>query len=75
MKSAKVAYPTLIVFSCLCLLLGGMGNVHALTAKSRFDATKLADMSDFDPNNPVIPTGDTIKIACVTSSYPKQARK
>jgi len=27
---------------------------------------KLSDMSDFDPDNPVIPTGDTIKIALVT---------
>ena len=30
-----------------------------------FDANKMADMSDFDPSNPVIPTGDTIKIAVV----------
>jgi ABC-type branched-subunit amino acid transport system substrate-binding protein len=27
----------------------------------------MSDMSDFDPNNPVIPTGDTIKIAIVAS--------
>jgi branched-chain amino acid transport system substrate-binding protein len=30
-----------------------------------FDINKMADMSDFDPANPVIPTGDTIKIAVV----------
>ncbi len=32
-----------------------------------FDVNKMGDMSDFDPNNPVIPTGDTIKIALVAS--------
>jgi len=32
-----------------------------------FDANKMGDMSDFDPNNPVILTGDTIKIAIVAS--------
>jgi ABC-type branched-subunit amino acid transport system substrate-binding protein len=30
-----------------------------------FDINKMADMSDFDPSNPIIPTGDTIKIAVV----------
>jgi ABC-type branched-subunit amino acid transport system substrate-binding protein len=28
-----------------------------------FDGSKMSDMSDFDPGNPVIPSGDTIKIA------------
>lgn len=32
-----------------------------------FDVNKMGDMSDFDPNNPIIPTGDTIKIAIVAS--------
>ena len=32
-----------------------------------FDAKKVADMSDFDPSNPVTPTGDTIKIAVVAA--------
>lgn len=32
-----------------------------------FDVNKMGDMSDFDPANPVIPTGDTIKIAVVAS--------
>src|SRR5450759_1110641 len=35
--------------------------------KAEFDASKMADMSDYDPANPVIPTGDTIKIALVAS--------
>lgn len=37
------------------------------TPKAVFDAKKMGDMSDFDPNNPVIPKGDTIKIAIVAS--------
>jgi branched-chain amino acid transport system substrate-binding protein len=32
-----------------------------------FDFKNMGDMSDFDPANPVIPTGDTIKIAIVAS--------
>ncbi|MRR16194.1 MAG: branched-chain amino acid ABC transporter substrate-binding protein [Deltaproteobacteria bacterium] len=31
------------------------------------DASKMGDMSDYDPSNPVVPTGDTIKIAIVAS--------
>jgi branched-chain amino acid transport system substrate-binding protein len=33
--------------------------------KASFDADKMGDMSDFDPGNPITPTGDTIKIALV----------
>ena len=32
-----------------------------------FSSHKMSDMSDFDPENPIIPTGDTIKIAVVAS--------
>jgi ABC-type branched-subunit amino acid transport system substrate-binding protein len=32
-----------------------------------FDVKKMADMSDFDANNPTVPTGDTIKIAYVNA--------
>ena len=31
-----------------------------------FDASKVSDMSDFDPANPVIPTGDTIRVGVAT---------
>ena len=36
-------------------------------ANAAFDANKMGDMSDYDPSNPVVPTGDTIKIAVVAS--------
>jgi ABC-type branched-subunit amino acid transport system substrate-binding protein len=38
-----------------------------VSSKAIFDANKMGDMSDFDPSNPIIPTGDTIKIAVVAS--------
>lgn len=39
--------------------------VESETAKAAVDFKKMSDMSDFDPNNPIIPTGDTIKVAVV----------
>ena len=40
--------------------------VLAAPAKvNKWDFTKMPAMSDFDPTNPVIPTGDTFKIAVV----------
>ena len=38
-------------------------SLAAAKVNAKFDFNKMADMSDFDPNNPVIPTGDTFKIA------------
>ncbi|MRR15481.1 MAG: branched-chain amino acid ABC transporter substrate-binding protein [Deltaproteobacteria bacterium] len=32
-----------------------------------FDIKKMGDMSDFDPANPIVPKGDTIKIAFINS--------
>ena len=40
---------------------------RAMAVNAAFDVNKMGDMSDFVPNNPVIPTGDTIKIAIVAS--------
>jgi len=36
-------------------------------ARASFDANAMGDMSDYDPSNPIVPTGDTIKIAVVAS--------
>ncbi len=58
----------IVCFSFLALwVLGPSGAMAMPPAKAAFDVNKMGDMSDFDPNNPVIPTGDTIKIACVAS--------
>ena len=40
---------------------------HTVTAATGMRFENFPDMSDFDPSNPVIPTGDTIKIAIVGS--------
>ena len=63
MKSTKKMFLAAIIFGCLCLL----GVPQAMAVNDSFDANKMGDMSDFDPNNPAIPTGDTIKIAVVCS--------
>ena len=39
--------------------------VQEVNAKFEFD--KMGDVFDFDPKTPVIPTGDTIKIAIIAS--------
>ena len=61
----------LVLAVCIPFLsAGALGPPEILaftTPKAVFDADKMGDMSDFDPNNPVIPTGDTIKIAIVAS--------
>ena len=60
-----------VLISCFSIVSvwawGPSGAMAFTTPKAAFDVTKMGDMSDFDPNNPVIPTGDTIKIACVAS--------
>jgi ABC-type branched-subunit amino acid transport system substrate-binding protein len=61
----KPANQVLALFALSSLLLLSVSPAPA--ANAVFDPNKMADMSDFDPNNPVIPTGDTIKIAVVAS--------
>lgn len=52
-----------VIFTCLCFL----ALPQAMAANDFFDPSKMGDMSDLDLSNPVIPTGDTIKIAIVAS--------
>ena len=62
-RTNKLLLSSLIII-CLCTF----GLAQALAAVVTFnDPAKMSDMSDFDPNNPIIPTGDTIKIAIVAS--------
>jgi len=63
MKVATKVFLVVVVVSCLSVL----GLSQAKEINVAFDLKDMADMSDFDPNNPVIPTGDTIKIAVVAS--------
>ncbi|MDP3041071.1 MAG: hypothetical protein Q8O18_14545, partial [Deltaproteobacteria bacterium] len=57
-----------IVIGCIFMFLVFLcGIPQAMAVNDTFDVKKMGDMSDFDPSNPVIPTGDTIKIAIVAS--------
>ena len=53
------------VFSILAVLV--MSPSKTLAVNAAFDVKKMGDMSDFDPNNPAVTGGDTIKIAIVAS--------
>ncbi|PKN69089.1 MAG: branched-chain amino acid ABC transporter substrate-binding protein [Deltaproteobacteria bacterium HGW-Deltaproteobacteria-12] len=53
---------SVMVFSPSQVMAAKVKKVPA-TKVNKWDFTKMPDMSDFDPNNPVIPTGDTFKIA------------
>jgi len=56
------------VFILACILCHLFSSAYAQApAKAAFDFKSIGDMSDFDPTNPIIPTGDTIKIAIVAS--------
>ena len=58
----------LILSSIIIFYLCALGLSQALAAGLTFnDPAKISDMSDFDPSNPIIPEGDTIKIAIVAS--------
>ena len=59
----------ILALGLLCIVLTGNASFAAKDQFGKIDASaeysKMPDMSDFDPNNPVIPHGDTIKIAIV----------
>ena len=63
MKLTKMIFTAIITICCFCLLIAP----QAFAVNDKFDPGEVSDMSDFDPNNPIIPTGDTIKIAIVAS--------
>lgn len=64
-----------VVLFLSCLLFGlqpctaatEKAPAKVLTPNARMDYAKMSDMSDFDPGNPVIPTGDTIKIGVIST--------
>jgi len=58
MKRTQKLVLSLVAFSCICL----MALPQALAVDAKFDINKMSDMSDFDPSNPVLATGDVVKI-------------
>jgi len=68
MKATGKVQGRWIVIGCIFMFTVFLfGAPQAMAVNDAFDVNKMGDMSDFDPNNPVIPTGDTIKIAIVAS--------
>jgi len=63
MKMTQKLFSVIVIVCSLCLL----DLPQARAVNVAFDIKNMIDMSDFDPNNPVVPTGDTIKIAVVAS--------
>ncbi len=57
----------ILVFILSFFSLTAVTPSKTLAANAAFDVKKMGDMSDFDPNHPVVPSGDTIKIAVVAS--------
>lgn len=62
----KSAVRGIFILACLIPYMCSTAYAQA-PAKAAFDFKSMGDMSDFDPANPIIPTGDTIKIAIVAS--------
>ncbi len=62
-KICKVFGVILIIGS---LVLIDLSRPMGAEVKAKFDVNKMGDMSDFDPNNPMKVSGDTIKIAVVS---------
>jgi branched-chain amino acid transport system substrate-binding protein len=68
MKSMVKMSWMMVLIGCFSFLsVWASGPSQAMAVNAAFEVNKMGDMSDFDPNNPVIPTGDTIKIAIVAS--------
>ncbi len=67
MKTGKGILMLFCVLSFFFLLTALSSTQATAAVKARFDVNKMADMSDFDPNNFPNPTGDTIKIAIVAT--------
>jgi len=63
MKGKACLLSIVMVLLCVCFVV----MPEALAANAKFDLNNLSDMSDYDPNNPIVPTGDVIKIALVAS--------
>jgi branched-chain amino acid transport system substrate-binding protein len=68
-KGSVVLIPGISIFVLVLsfFLMTALSPSGALAANAAFDAKKMGDMSDFDPNNPAAISGDTIKMAVVAS--------
>jgi ABC-type branched-subunit amino acid transport system substrate-binding protein len=67
MKAIDKIHQGILVLVCIVSIFffPVLNPSRVLAANAAFDVNKMGDMSDFDPNNPMPVTGDTIKIAVV----------
>src|SRR5512143_1494583 len=65
--SVLVPGVSMVVLIFSFYLLTALNPSGAMAVNAAFDVKKMGDMSDFDPNNPTVVSGDTIRIAVVAS--------
>lgn len=63
MKRIKSLLPVVLAMCCLLSIAAS----PALAANAKYDLATMPDMSDFDPNKPMLPEGDVVKVALVAS--------
>ena len=67
MEIRKFQLSCMVLILSFFLLTALNPSPRAMAVNAAFDVNKMGDMSDFDPNNPAVISGDTIKIAVVAS--------
>ncbi len=63
MNKTKLVFFMFIILCCF----GALFLPQAMAVDAKYDLSTLPDMSEFDPDNPVNPEGDKIKIALVAA--------
>jgi len=59
-------HTSITALGCLCLIVSmALAFPNLSAGMPGFDVSKMSDMSDFNPNKPLVPTGDTIKIGLI----------
>jgi branched-chain amino acid transport system substrate-binding protein len=72
-RFSKVILLLSLVFLSVMILSPAQSLAAAPKVNAKFDFDKMSDMSDFDPNKPVVPTGDTYKIGALVPMSGAQA--
>ena len=65
MKKRGCSKISMFIISLCFFTAAGLAFPGASDAIPGFDVNKMSDMSDFNPNNPIVPSGDTIKVGLI----------